>query len=56
MLHANGRMQVDLMFAALFCLAVMALALYFLLDWALRRAIPWLPDSALTSLPSQRIG
>jgi putative hydroxymethylpyrimidine transport system permease protein len=54
MLHANGRMQVDLMFAALFCLAVMALALYFLLDWALRRAIPWLPDSALTSLPSDR--
>jgi putative hydroxymethylpyrimidine transport system permease protein len=56
MLHANGRMQVDLMFAALFCLAVMALALYFLLDWVLRRAIPWLPDNALTSLPSQRIG
>jgi putative hydroxymethylpyrimidine transport system permease protein len=56
MLHANGRMQVDLMFAALFCLAVMALALYFLLDWALSRAIPWLPDNALTSLPSQRIG
>ena len=49
MLHANGRMQVDVMFAALFCLAVMALALYFLLDWALRRAIPWQPDSLLTS-------
>jgi putative hydroxymethylpyrimidine transport system permease protein len=47
---------VDLMFAALFCLAVMALALYFLLDWSLRRAIPWLPDSALTSLPSHKIG
>ena len=56
MLHANGRMQIDLMFAALFCLAVMALALYFLLDWALRRAIPWQPDTLLSSSASQGKG
>jgi putative hydroxymethylpyrimidine transport system permease protein len=45
MLHANARMQVDLMFAALLTLAVIALVLYFALDWALRRAIPWAPES-----------
>lgn len=56
MLHANGRMQVDLMFAALFCLAVMALTLYFLLDWALRRAIPWQPDSLLSATSSEMKG
>jgi putative hydroxymethylpyrimidine transport system permease protein len=41
MLHANGRMQIDLMFAALFVLALMALGFYFLLDRALRRWISW---------------
>ena len=41
MLHANARMQVDLMFAALLVLAVMAVALYFLVDELLRRAMPW---------------
>jgi putative hydroxymethylpyrimidine transport system permease protein len=41
MLHANGRSQADLMFAALFVLALMALALWFTLDALLRRAIPW---------------
>ena len=44
MLHANARMQVDVMFAALATLAAMAVALYFAVDWALRRALPWLPD------------
>ena len=48
MLHANARMKVDLMFAALVTLAVLALTLYFTVDWALRRAIPWLPDSSPT--------
>ena len=48
MLHANARMQVDLMFAALATLAVLAVTLYFTVDWALRRAIPWLPDSSPT--------
>lgn len=45
MLHANGRSQTDLMFAALLVLAVIALALWFTLDRLLRRAIPWQPDT-----------
>lgn len=45
MLHANGRSQTDVMFAALFVLALMALALWFTTDRLLRRAIPWQPDS-----------
>ena len=45
MLHANGRMQTDLMFAALFTLALIALALYFAMDAALRRLVPWQPDT-----------
>ena len=45
MLHANGRMQTDLMFAALFTLAVIAVALYFAVDIGMRRALPWQPES-----------
>ena len=41
MLHANARMQVDVMFAALFVLAVMAVALYALVDRAARALTPW---------------
>lgn len=41
MLHANGRMQVDLMFAALLTLAVIAVALYFLVDRATQALVPW---------------
>ncbi|TNH05245.1 ABC transporter permease [Testudinibacter sp. TR-2022] len=41
MLQANARMQVDLMFSALFVLLIIALSLYFLLDHTLRRLIPW---------------
>jgi putative hydroxymethylpyrimidine transport system permease protein len=48
MLHANGRSQADVMFAALFVLALMALALWFTVDRLLRRAIPWQPDSLLS--------
>lgn len=44
MLHANARMQTDLLFAALFVLAAFAVALYAVLDAALRRALPWQPD------------
>lgn len=47
MLHANGRSQTDVMFAALFVLMLMALALWFATDRLLRRAIPWQPDSLL---------
>lgn len=48
MLHANARMQVDLMFAALFVLAVFAVALYAVVDALLRRALPWQPESIPT--------
>lgn len=48
MLHANGRSQTDVMFAALFVLALLALALWFTVDRLLRRAIPWQPDSLLS--------
>jgi putative hydroxymethylpyrimidine transport system permease protein len=43
MLHANSRMQVDLMFAALFVLAALAVGLYFLVDAGLKRLLPWHP-------------
>jgi putative hydroxymethylpyrimidine transport system permease protein len=46
MLHANARMQVDLMFAALFTLALFAVTLYFAVDAMLRRALPWQAESA----------
>jgi len=45
MLHANGRLQIDVMFAALFVLAVMAVVLYFLVDAVLRRLIRWQPET-----------
>ena len=43
MLHANARMQIDVMFAALAVLAVMALALYFAVNTGLKRLIYWQP-------------
>jgi len=41
MLHANARMQIDMMFAALALLSAMALILYFIADAGLRRLIFW---------------
>ena len=41
MLHANARMQIDTMFAALALLTLMALILYFFIDAALRRLVFW---------------
>ncbi len=41
MLHSNGRMQIDLMFAALAVLAVLALLFYFSVDWVAKRWISW---------------
>ena len=41
MLHANARMQTDLMFAALALLAAMALVLYFSVDRLLTRLVYW---------------
>ena len=45
MLHSSGRTQIDLMFAALLVLAVMAVLLYFSVDRLLRRLLAWSPDS-----------
>ena len=45
MLQANGRMQTDLMFAALFCLCVMAYGLYSMVSYLLDRALYWQKDS-----------
>lgn len=47
MLHANARMQTDLLFAALIVLAVFAVGLYALIDALLRAALPWQPDTHL---------
>ncbi|MCF8467107.1 MAG: ABC transporter permease [Sneathiella sp.] len=44
MLHANARVQTDLMFASLLVLTAMALLLYYLVDHGLRHALPWLSD------------
>ncbi|MFZ7344516.1 ABC transporter permease [Avibacterium volantium] len=41
MLQANARIQISLMFAALFILVVIALLLYFVIDKLLHRTIPW---------------
>ncbi len=46
MLHANARLQVDVMFAALLVLAAIAVALYFSVDALLRRALPWQAEDA----------
>ncbi len=45
MLHANARMQTDVMFAALLTLAAFSVALWLAVDTALRRALPWQSDS-----------
>ena len=49
MLHANGRMQIDVMFAALLVLTALGLVLYFSTDFLLRRALVWQPDTDLNS-------
>lgn len=46
MLHANARMQVDLMFAALMTLGTFAVGLYFVIDWGLGRLLHWQPSTA----------
>jgi putative hydroxymethylpyrimidine transport system permease protein len=43
MLHANARLQIDLMFAALLVLMAIALALYTVVDRLLVWAMPWAP-------------
>ena len=44
MLHANGRMQIDVMFAAMALLAALSLFLYFLMDRLLNRIVFWHPN------------
>ncbi|MGB3751330.1 MAG: ABC transporter permease [Arcobacteraceae bacterium] len=41
MLHANARMQIDLMFASLFILVILTLSIYFLTDYLTKKLIPW---------------
>jgi putative hydroxymethylpyrimidine transport system permease protein len=41
MLLMNGRVQTDAMFAALLVLALMSVAIYFLIDAGLRRLVSW---------------
>ena len=43
MLHANARLQIDVMFAALIVLMAIALALYVAVDRLLVRVMPWAP-------------
>ncbi|MBT3990662.1 MAG: ABC transporter permease [Rhodospirillaceae bacterium] len=50
MLHANGRMQIDVMFAALFILAVIAVALYYAVDAGLKRLLFWSSETTTTEL------
>lgn len=48
MLHANARVQIDLMFAALVTLAAIGVGLYFAVDALLRRLVPWQPETLFT--------
>ncbi len=43
MLHANARMQVDVMFAALVLLSAVSLSLYFLVDYTMEKIVFWQP-------------
>lgn len=45
MLHANARLQTDLMFAALFLLAVMAVFLRLAVDAATANLVSWMPET-----------
>jgi putative hydroxymethylpyrimidine transport system permease protein len=44
MLHANARMQIDTMFAALAILAILALTLYFFVDRTMSKIVFWQPE------------
>jgi putative hydroxymethylpyrimidine transport system permease protein len=47
MLHANGRMQIDVMFAALLVLAVMSITIYYTVDASLKRILFWAPEKII---------
>jgi putative hydroxymethylpyrimidine transport system permease protein len=53
MLHANARMQIDLMFAALIVLAAMALALWWAVDRTGRILVRWRPETLERGLGGQ---
>jgi putative hydroxymethylpyrimidine transport system permease protein len=46
MLHANARMQIDIMFAALVVLGVLSLSIYFSVDWAMIKIVYWQKEEA----------
>ncbi|WP_374633957.1 ABC transporter permease [Ferrovibrio sp.] len=48
MLQANARVQIDLMFAALFVLALCAVALHGGVTWLGQRLLPWQSESVMT--------
>lgn len=48
MLHANARMQIDGMFAALALLSIVSLLLYFIVDFAMERLIFWEKEQGVT--------
>ncbi|WP_083607531.1 ABC transporter permease [Thalassospira sp. TSL5-1] len=45
MLHANARVQIDMVFACLLILCAFSITQYFIVDRLLRRMLPWQPDS-----------
>jgi putative hydroxymethylpyrimidine transport system permease protein len=45
MLHANARMQIDLLFAAVLVLGLCAVVLYAAVDALARHTLPWQPDT-----------
>ena len=47
MLHANGRMQIDVMFAALLTLGIMAIILFYTVDAGLRRLLFWSTENII---------
>ena len=52
MLHANARVQIDLVFACLIVICLYSIAQYALIDRLLTRLLPWQPDS-LGASPQQ---
>jgi putative hydroxymethylpyrimidine transport system permease protein len=51
MLHANARLQIDVMFAALVVLMAIALTLYVVVDRLLVRLMPWAPQTLARTQP-----
>jgi putative hydroxymethylpyrimidine transport system permease protein len=45
MMNANARVQTDVMFAALFVLAIVAILLWVIVDRLLKRLLYWVPDT-----------